>query len=105
MVCTKFFNAAALDKANVFYDARDEFSLFQEEKINYTGNSSFDLPDDVLCYMSQFFFVASKHQRKKIEMIERLWRWNNTVDTLQLMPDEAGAESTLSNDFNTLKIQ
>ena len=81
MVCTKFFNAAALDKANVFYDARDEFSLFQEEKINYTGNSSFDLPDDVLCYMSQFFFVASKDQGKQISMIERLWHWHNEART------------------------
>ena len=86
---------------------RDGFSLFQDKKFNDGDNSSVKLPDDVLCYMSQFFFVTSKHQRKKIEMIERLWRWNKTVDNLAVMPGEgeAGAETTLSNDFNTLKIK
>ena len=105
LVCKEYFNAAASNKANIFYNARNEFSLFQEEKINDTGNSIFKLPKDVLCYMSQFFFVASKHQRMKFEMIERLLRWHNTVDALPLVPNEAGAESTLSKDFNTLKIK
>ena len=95
LVCKKFFNAAALDKANVFYDARDEFSLFQEEKINYIGNSSFELPDDVLCYMSQFFFFASNNQKQQISMTERLWRWHN----------EAGAKFTADDDFNAPKFQ
>ena len=85
--------------------ARDGFSLFQYKKFNYRDSSSVRLPDDVLYHIRQFFFVASKHQRKKIEMIERLWRWHNTVNTLAVMPGEAGAESTLSNDLNTLKIK
>ena len=55
--------------------------------------------------MSQFFFVASKSQQKQISIIERLWRWHNTVDTLPLVPDEDGAKSTLSNDFSALKVQ
>ena len=85
--------------------ARDGFSLFQYKKFNYRDSSSVRLPDDVLYHIRQFFFVTSKHQRMKIEMIERLWRWHNTVDTLPLVPDEDGSESTLSNDFSSLKVQ
>ena len=80
LVCTRFFNAAALNLANICH-ARDGFSSFQDKKFNDRDNSSVKLPDEVLYHMSQFVFVPSKHQRKKIEMIERLLRWHNTVDT------------------------
>ena len=103
LVCKEYFNAAASNKANIFYNARDEFSLFQEEKINDTGNFSFKLPKDLLRYVSQFLFVASKYQRKQISMIGRLWRWHNTGDTLAAVPGEA--ESTLGNDFSKLKVE
>ena len=86
---------------------RDGFSLFQDKTFNNRDNSSVKLPDDVLCYMSQFFFVASKDQEKQISMIERLWRWHNTVDTIAAVPGEGEAESgfTLDNDVNRLKVQ
>ena len=92
------------------YHARDGFSLFQDKKFDDRDNSSFKLPDEVLCYMSQFVFVASKDQEKqismnKISMIKHLWRWHNTVDTPAVVQGEAGGEFTLCNDFNALKVQ
>ncbi len=93
LICKKFFNAAALNKANICH-ARDGFSLFRATKFNDIDNSSFKLPDDILCYMSQFFFVASKDQGKQIRMIESLWHWHNTVDTPAAVQGEAGAGLT-----------
>ena len=53
---------------------RDGFSLFHDKTFNYRDSSSVRLPDDVLRYMSQFFFVAAKYQRKQISIKKRLWR-------------------------------
>ena len=55
--------------------------------------------------MSQFFFAASENQEKQISMIERLWRWHNTADTIAAVPGEAEDGFTLDNDFNRLKIK
>ena len=104
LVCKECFNAAALDKANI-YHARDRLSLFHDKELNDRDNSSFKLPGAVLRYMSQFLFVASKDQENQISMIELLLRWHNTVDTPAAVPGEAEAESTLGNDFNKLKVE
>ena len=80
LVCKEFFNAAALNKANM-YHARDGFSLFQYKKFNDEENSSVKLPEDVLYHMSQFFFVASKDQEKQIRTIERSRCWHNEART------------------------
>mgnify|MGYP003953180329 CR=1 FL=1 len=80
LVCKKFFNAAALNKANM-YHARDGFSLFQYKKFNDEENSSAKLPEDVLYHMSQFLFFASKDQEKQIRMIERSRCWHNEART------------------------
>jgi ankyrin repeat protein len=104
LICKKFFNAAALNKANICH-ARDGFSLFQDKKFNDIDNSSFKLPDDMLYYMSQFFFVASEYQEKEIRMIERLWRWHNTVDTPAVVPGEDGAGARLTPGMNSMRLK